>query len=89
MQRRLFTEEERLELKKNLNILKTVNSNVEFDEGFKQKALFEQTELGKSTKQIFTEAGIPDWLNVRDYAKDDMKCQHKQQRNRAVVRQQT
>lgn len=80
MQRRLFTEEEHLELKKNLNILKAVNSNVEFDEGFKQKALFEQTELGKSAKQIFAETGIPDWLNVRDYAKDDMKRQHKLQR---------
>ena len=73
MKRRIFTEAERLELENNPNILKVLNSNVEFSEEFKQKALFEQKELGKSAKQIFAEAGIPDWLNTGDYAKDNIK----------------
>lgn len=73
MKRRIFTEEERLELGRNPNILKVLNSNVEYTEEFKRKALFEQKELGKSAKQIFAQAGIPDWLNTGDYAKDNLK----------------
>ena len=73
MKRRIFTEEERLELEKNPNILKVLNSNVEFCEEFKSRVVREHDEEGKSAKQIFAEAGIPDWLNSGDYAKDNMK----------------
>lgn len=78
MKRRIFSEEERLELEKNPNILRVLNSNIEFSESFKQKAVFEQRSLGKSAKQIFAEAGVPDWLNTGDYAKDNLKRWRKQ-----------
>lgn len=64
MKHRKFTTEEREELLKNPNISKVLNSNVEYNEEFKQKALYEHKELGKTANQIFKEAGIPDWLNI-------------------------
>lgn len=79
MKRHKFTSEERLELEKNPCIFKVLNSNIEYTEEFKQKSLYEHNEYGKSAKQIFAEAGIPDWLNTGDYAKDNMKRWRKQQ----------
>ena len=55
MKRRIFTEEERLELEKNPNILKVLNSNVEFCEEFKSRVVREHDEEGKSAKQIFAD----------------------------------
>ena len=55
------------------NILRVLNSNVELREEFKRQALPEHDEQDKSSRQIFAEAGIPDWLNTRDYAKDNIK----------------
>ncbi len=73
MKRRLFTEEERLELEQNPNILKVLTSNVEFTQEFKHKALQEHDEEGKTCREIFANAGIPAWLNVSDYARDNIK----------------
>lgn len=73
MRRKRFTEAERLELEQNPNILRVLNSQIIFCEGFKDKALYAQKELGKSARQIFAEAGLPGWLNVEDYAKDTIK----------------
>ncbi len=46
MKRRIFTEEERLELEKNPNILKVLNSNVEFCEEFKSRVVREHDKEG-------------------------------------------
>ena len=56
MKRHIFTIEEREELKRNPNILKVLNSNIEYTEEFKQKALQEHKDQGKTAKQIFSEA---------------------------------
>ena len=50
MKRHIFTPEERFELESNLHISKVMNSNVEYTEEFKQRALYEHRELGKSAK---------------------------------------
>ena len=68
MKHHKFTVEEREELLQNTNISKVLNSNVEYTEEFKQKALYEHKELGKTANQIFQEARIPDWLNIAGYA---------------------
>ena len=68
MKHHMFTLAERLELESNPNISKVLNS-VEYTEEFKQKAMYEHKELGKIAKQIFSEAGIPDWFNSGKYAK--------------------
>ena len=73
MKHHIFTDKERAELESNPNISKVLNSNVEYTQAFKEKALYEHTELGKSAKQIFQEAGIPDWLNQGEYAKSSLK----------------
>ena len=70
-----------MELEKNPCIFKVLNSNVEYTEEFKQKSLYEHNEYGKSAKEIFTEAGIPDWLNVAGYAKSCIKRWKKQQKH--------
>ena len=46
---------------------------IEECEEFKSRVVREHDKEGKSAKQIFAEAGIPDWLNSGDYAKDNMK----------------
>ena len=81
MKRHIFTPEERFELESNLHISKVMNSNVEYTEEFKQRALYEHRELGKSAKQIFSEADIPDWLNQKGYAKSCIKRWKYQQRH--------
>lgn len=68
MKHHIFTKEEREELEGNPNISRVLNSNVEYTEEFKQKVLCEHKELGKTAKQIFSEAGIPDWFNCGKYA---------------------
>lgn len=73
MKQHIFTNEERQELESNPNILKVINSNVEYTEEFKERVLKEQEESGKSAKQLFWSAGIPDWLNEKTYAKDCIK----------------
>ena len=80
MKHHIFTPEERSELASNPHISKVMNSNVEYTEEFKERVLQEHEELGKSAKQIFAEADIPDWLNQGKYAKktlDRWKYQQK------------
>lgn len=72
MKHHIFTQEEREELLLNPNISKILNSNVEYTEEFKQKAIYEHNKLGKSSKQIFAEAGVPGWLNQGKYAKNNI-----------------
>ena len=87
MKHHIFTLVERAELENNPNISKILNSNVEYTEEFKQKALYEHETLGKTAKQIFSEAGIPDWLNAGKYAKDCIKRWKKQKKeNKAIKR---
>lgn len=81
MKNHIFTPEERNKLESNPNISKVMNSNVEYTEAFKQRALYEHRELGKSAKQIFSEAGIPDWLNQGKYAKKTLDRWKYQQRH--------
>ena len=69
MKHHIFTLAEREELENNPNISKVLNSNVEYTEEFKQKVMNEHEVLGKTAKQIFSEAGIPDWFNCGKYAK--------------------
>ena len=86
MKRHIFTKEEREELENNPNILKVLNSNVEYTEEFKQKVLSEHKELGKTAKQIFSEAGIPDWFNCGKYASKCLNRWEYQQRHRKTRR---
>ncbi|MDO4183786.1 MAG: hypothetical protein Q4D11_00910 [Rhodospirillales bacterium] len=72
MKHHIFTPEEKSKLEANPNISKVINSNVEYTKEFKQRVLREHKEFGKSAKQIFTEAGIPDWLNQGKYAKKSL-----------------
>lgn len=81
MKRHNFTLEERLELEQNPCIFKVLNSNVEYTEEFKNRALREHNEQGKRSCQIFAEAGIPDWLNVAGYAKSCLKRWKYQQKH--------
>ena len=85
MKHHKFTTVEREELQKNPNISKVLNSNVEYSEEFKQKALYEHKELGKTANQIFKEAGIPDWLNIAGYAKTCIKRWKYQQRHPKIT----
>lgn len=73
MKRRLFTNEEKNELLNNPRVLKVINSNVVFTQEFKDFALLEHYVNGKAGRQIFSEAFLPDWLNIADYAKDLIK----------------
>ena len=57
-----FTEEERKQLESNPNIEKVLGCNVEYTSAFKAYALNAADE-GKHAMLIFSEAGIPDWLN--------------------------
>ena len=42
-----------------------LNVNIEYEEEFKQKALYQHEELGKTAKQIFSEVGaIGNYLNI-------------------------
>ncbi len=79
MKKHIFTAEEREELESNPHVFKVLSSNVEYSEEFKQRALYEHKELGKSAKRIFEEAGLPTWLNQKDYAKSTVKRWRKQQ----------
>ena len=81
MKHHKITTEEREELLQNPNISKVLNSNVAYTEEFKQKALYEHKELGKTANQIFKEAGIPDWLNFAGYAKTRIKRWKYQQKH--------
>ncbi len=79
MKGHIFTAEEREELCGNPHISKVLNSNIEYTEEFKQRALYEHKESGKSAEQIFEEAGLPAWLNRKGYAKSALKRWRKQQ----------
>ncbi len=68
MKKHIFTAEEREELARNPNVFKVLSSNIEYTEEFKQHALYEHKEFGKSAKQIFEEAGLPAWLNRKTVA---------------------
>ena len=81
MKHHIFTPEERSELASNPHISKVMNSNVEYTAEFKERVLQEHKEFGKSAKQIFTEAGIPDWLNQGKYAKKTLDRWKYQQRH--------
>ena len=81
MKHHIFTPEEKSKLEANPNISKVINSNVEYTEEFKQRVLREHEELGKSAKQIFAEADIPDWLNRGEYAKKTLARWKYQQRH--------
>ena len=81
MKYHIFTLEEKSELETNPNIIKVMNSNVEYTEAFKQRVLHEHEEFYKSAKQIFAEAGIPDWLNKGKYAKNTLQRWIYQQRH--------
>ena len=84
MKYHIFTKEEREELENNPNISRVLNSNVEYTEEFKQKVLREHKELGKTAKQIFSEAGIPDWFNCGKYASKCLDRWKYQQRHRKI-----
>jgi len=84
MKHHIFTKEEREGLENNPNISKVLNSNVEYTEEFKQKVLSEHKELGKSAKQIFSEAGIPEWFNSGKYASKCLDRWKYQQRHRKI-----
>ncbi len=79
MKGHIFTAAEREELASNPHVFKVLSSNIEYTEEFKQRALYEYKELGKSAKQIFEEAGLPAWLNRKDYAKSTLKRWREQQ----------
>ena len=81
MKQHIFTQEERSELENNPHIIKVMNCNVEYTEAFKQQVMHEHEELGKSAKQIFTEAGIPAWLNKGKYAHKTLSRWKYQQRH--------
>lgn len=81
MKHHIFTPEEKSRLEAIPNINKVTNSNVEYTEEFKQRALSEHKGLGKSAKQIFAEADIPDWLNQGKYAKKTLDRWKYQQRH--------
>lgn len=59
-----FTSQERIELLSNLNVLKVLNSNIEFTQEFKNLSVYQHYKQGMLCKQIFKEACIPDWLNT-------------------------
>lgn len=59
---------------------------MEYTEEFKQKVLSEHKELGKTAKQIFSEAGIPDWFNRGKYASKCLNRWEYQQRHRKTRR---
>lgn len=84
MKHHIFTKEAREGLENNPNISKVLNSNVEYTEEFKQKVLPEHKELGKTAKQIFSEAGIPDWFNCGKYASKCLDRRKYQQRRRKI-----
>lgn len=67
-----FTQTEREELEKNLNILNVLNSNVLYTVTFKQQAICDHEIKGKSAKLIFAEARVPEWLNKENYAKKNL-----------------
>ena len=81
MRHHIFTIEERKELESNPNISKVCNSNVEYTDKFKERVFNERKEFGKSAKQIFEEAGIPDWLNRGKYAQRTLRRWVYQQRH--------
>lgn len=48
--------------------------------------MYEHEEQGKTAKQIFSEARIPDWLNIGKYAKDYIKRWKKQKKENKVIK---
>ncbi len=71
MERIKFNEEQKQELSSNHNIAKVLNCNVVYTDEFKIKSLYEHFEEGISCRQIFKNAGVPDWLNHISYGE---KC---------------
>lgn len=73
MKQKIFTEQEREELLCNPRILDVKNSHVIFTQNFKDFALLEHYVEGKTCKDVFQQAGIPDWLNTNKYAISNLK----------------
>ena len=69
-QRLQFTSEQKQELLQNKNIAEVNENNVRFTSEFKIYAI-DRHKLGVSSRFIFMQKGIPDWLNKKGYAK---KC---------------
>lgn len=63
-----FSLKQKEELLQNTNIVKVNDNNIMFSLEFKIYAI-KQKKLGIPSRYIFAEAGIPDWLNKREYAK--------------------
>lgn len=74
MKHREYTEAERTELEHNPHISEVKGNIIRYKQEFKEQAIYEQTKLGKSARQIFREAGIPDWLNCGKYAQELLKA---------------
>lgn len=72
MRRLNFTIKQKQELSKNKYICKVNNFTVVFSEEFKFYAI-SQHKLWHVAELIFKEAGIPDWLNKKCYAKDCLR----------------
>lgn len=68
MKKHRFTEEERNLLIANPNIARVINSNVKYTSSFNAYALT-AFEKGQIAQHIFRQAGIPDYLNIKEYAK--------------------
>ncbi len=66
-----FNTEQKQELLSNPNVEKVLNCNVVYTDEFKRKALYHHFEEGISCRQVFKNAGIPDWLNHVNYGE---KC---------------
>lgn len=73
MKQQEYTAAERAELEKNPHILEVKGSIIRYTQEFKEQAIYEQTVVGKSARQIFREIGIPDWLNSGKYAQELLK----------------
>ena len=68
-----FNSEHKKELLQNKSIDAVNKNNVRFTSEFKFYAI-KQHKLGVSSRFIFSEKGIPNWLNKKGYAK---KCIHR------------
>ena len=82
MRQREYTAAERSELEKNPHILEVKGNIIRYTQEYKKQAIYEQTILGKSARQIFRETGIPDWLNCGKYAQELLKTWKHQDLNK-------
>ena len=83
MKRHIFTQAEQAELLKNKHIVRVLNSNIEFTAAYRDYAL-RQHEAGRSAREIFRVAGVPDWLNKDSYALSTLRRWRKQKEHPAT-----